>query len=222
MDVKIIKKTHFALKKYLDWPIPYWVSPLGIFVISAIFWLYDQAYDYAMPSTVHWVLDKTVYLGGILAAALIAQHIFNKNALNRENRERRIKKIEEVSELLPKLRLLLDEYFATCSKQNDQMINDNAFEQIMDLLQHVYTYQYLYYPSLKTSDKIKDKLSKHRSSAETLKYRTDSMFAENRDKVISEEQALRMAVTANLTILPAELALIHQEIEAGKYNSKSK
>lgn len=79
---------HRSLKKMLEWPIPYWLTPLGVLIISALSWLYSLAYDFSSPPLIHWVLDKTIYLVGIIVAALLAQHIFNENALNREKRER--------------------------------------------------------------------------------------------------------------------------------------
>ncbi len=84
------------LRESFEYPIPFWFSP--IFILSLIgFWM---IFKWGFESTPEkwefwkWVIDKTVYIGGILFVALLAQKVFNDNARNRENRERKIKAIE--------------------------------------------------------------------------------------------------------------------------------
>ncbi|MGK0443220.1 MAG: hypothetical protein ACJA1U_000142 [Bermanella sp.] len=200
-----IKDLHHKLKTYLDWPIPYWVSPVGVFLISALFWLYSKAYDFNMPSTTHWILDKIVYILGIFAAALIAQHIFNQNARNRENRERRLRRIEEVIPLVESLREAAIKYNSATSETYEE-----CYTAIMNKLVVIKTYLNIYFPD-KTNINDFHKYMTENNRAIRRDFMKDDrvkkvgVFIKSRDKEAS--------VAKNINKLVKELIDIHQLIE---------
>lgn len=137
---------HWRLKQKLEWPIPYWLTPLGVFIISALYWLYSLAYDFTSPLLTHWVLDKIVYLGGIIGAALIAQHIFNENALAREKRERSLKAAFELTTYIGETGHL----FAVAMNEN-LSVNDTWYQVAKSRLAQIKGYTDMYFEHLTPS-----------------------------------------------------------------------
>jgi hypothetical protein len=207
-----MKQLHAKLKAYLDWPIPYWISPLGIFVISALSYLYSIAYDFAMPSTIHWILDKTVFLGGILMAALIAQNVFNKNAKQREDRERRLKRIEDIIVILELIRLSGMEFL-------DCKINSRTqqYRSLMGDIVKVRAFRDIYFPGRTSTDELVTYVMKlnYDSSQEVKKEDINNStqirsLENNRDRDDLNENPLLSTRIRNLL---KEVSDIHREIE---------
>ena len=121
---------HKKLKSLFNWPIPFWLSPLGILVIFSIW----KGFDWKLDSTTwpiwFWALDKFITIISIIAAALIAQNIFNKNAKSRENRERRLKVIEKLIETTTSLN-------ATWNQMKFKKSSEDLSNEIITLTSHI-------------------------------------------------------------------------------------
>lgn len=95
---------HNKLDSLFSWPVPYWLSPFGIFIM----WAAWEGLNWKVNSDNWpiwvWFLDKSITIGAIFGAALLAQKIFNDNARIRENRERRLKRVEKSIEIADNLR----------------------------------------------------------------------------------------------------------------------
>lgn len=124
-------KLHDKLSKLLDWPIPYWITPIGLLVLVGIW----QGFNWKLntenwPFWV-WALDKAITAGIILGSALYAQRVFNGNAIRREDTDRRLKAaIELTSEI--------NKYLEKCiPKQYDVNTLKSLSNMLLDAESHI-------------------------------------------------------------------------------------
>ncbi len=133
--------THKNLDAFFSWPVPYWLSPLGIF----IFWAAWEGLNWKVNSDSWpiwvWFLDKSITIGAIFGAALLAQKIFNENARIREDRERRLKRVEKAIEISNQLRTI----GRTFLNSNFEDYNEN-YAKLMDGIVFVRTFSNVYFP----------------------------------------------------------------------------
>ncbi len=110
-DSLSLTETRIHLNRY-DYIYIFWLSPIG-FTLALLLW---QLFSQGFVLTVNgwefwkWIIDKTVYIGGIILVAFLAQKIFNENARNRENRERRLLALERMMSITGDLLKTFNEY----------------------------------------------------------------------------------------------------------------
>ena len=219
---------HKTFSKLFSWPIPYWLTPIGILLLVG----YWNGFNWKL-STENWpfwlwLVDKGITVGSIIWAAYFAQSIFNKNALNRENRERRLKAILDLIE-------------NTTNTESDikELINkgildiEHDFEKIKNRVSYITSCIKVYFPSLnKDIRKINvdirylynsflinkiEKIENYQSDInyQNIEKRDDlKKYYNQKLFIINDEDTKNLLF--NIKLLTNELINIHQEIESGK------
>ena len=88
---------HKRLSALLDWPLPYWLTPIGILILVGIWQGFSWKLNTENWPFWLWLLDKGLTAAIVIGAALYAQKVFNRNAILREDTDRRINGAIELS-----------------------------------------------------------------------------------------------------------------------------
>lgn len=226
---------HKTLMRLFSWPIPYWLTPIGVMILVGYWYGFSWKVSNENWPFWLWLVDKLITVGSIVFAALLAQRIFNQNALKRENRERRLESVIKVLVQLSELGDKLTRFYNSKTEDIDPIYQD-AFTQLV----HISIFTKIYYPEL-TADifqchekltNSKTQLSNYLTSFKKQirnEYQRDAESSFNGDDPYSYEDLYRWRRTNNSEILGKELMVtsnlekimlkcikIHKDIEVGK------
>jgi hypothetical protein len=165
-----ISLLHAKLKAYLNWPIPYWLTPIGILLMVGMWNGFNWKLNTESWPFWLWALDKLITIITIIGAALLAQYVLNKNAQMRESRDRRLKACEHLLEYVN----ITGDLYVEFLKSN----HENATELLSQLNvknTHISSYGKLYLPdvyeiTLKLHDHINEIKEFKRMRLAALRY----------------------------------------------------
>ena len=202
---------HTALSKALNYPIPYWFTPFGIVLIAVTILAMNYGLNWKLNTESWpfwlWAMDKLITVGTIVGAALIAQHIFNKNARKRENRERRLLKIDECLILAEELIDPIGNFL----RSNDQNLEKHYIALIKQLLR-LKVYDTIYFDNKTITNKLLTTVENLETSYRN--YLTTTNDDPPKDlKHLENSKNLNETTSGMIGLLNAELQELHKEIE---------
>jgi len=238
MSTDKIKNLYKKLDKTLSWPIPYWLTPIGVLLLVGYWYGFSWKVSTENWPVWLWLVDKGIAVGSIILAALWAQHIFNENALRRENRERRLESVIKVLEQLSELGDKLTRFYNSKTEDINPVYQD-AFTQLV----HISIFTKIYYPELtediyqchKKLTNSKNHLTKYLTAFKkqlSSEYKNDAESGFCGDDPYTYEDLYMWRKEDNSEILGSDLMIthdlenimhkcikIHKDIEAGTISS---
>ncbi len=200
------------LSKY-DYLFILWLSPVGFIFIFLLWQLCSQAFVLTADKWEfwQWIIERAIYIGAVILAALLAQHIFNKNARHRENRERRLKRIEECITIADSLRLKALTYL-----RSNEDTHAESFTTLMNSIVSARTFSNVYFPNrtnimtlFSAASDLQEEYQKYLKAPLTANYYSSPFSIEN--KAVEDEEG---RITRLIMRLTKDFEKLHKEVES--------
>jgi hypothetical protein len=202
------------IRESLEYPIPFWLSPIFLLSIFILWGLFQASYKLTPDSWefLKWVIERIVYVATVAGAAYWAQHRFNINARERENRERKLKHIEIMMTDISKIFNLFKKYRNNSVREMSKEYMDDITELISSLNASSALYRL----------NVEDSINAFTQNLFSVDYEYSKSIGE---KPIKEEIYSPLIQLGNLRIdcvmrafkkLKDDIIDLHEEVEQGK------